>query len=95
MVRVGDPQAPPLQSPGARTGTRTRHLQPTNLGDTLSARTESEISVRSVSAVTGFVDRLAAFAEAPALLNGDEVLSYAELDARVDAAAERLGAERR
>jgi hypothetical protein len=61
----------------------------------LSARTESEVSVRSVSAATGFIDRLAAFADAPALLGGEEVLSYAEHDARVDAAAERLGAERR
>lgn len=43
----------------------------------------------------GFVERLAAFGDAPALLSSDEILSYAELDARVDAALDRLGHERR
>ena len=43
----------------------------------------------------GFVDQLAAFGDAPALLSDTEVLSYAELDARVDAALNRLGHERR
>jgi len=38
---------------------------------------------------------LAVFGDAPALLSEDEVLSYADLDARVDAAVQRLGHERR
>jgi acyl-CoA synthetase (AMP-forming)/AMP-acid ligase II len=43
----------------------------------------------------GFVDALADFGDAPALLAGEEILSYADLDARVDAALDRLGPERR
>jgi acyl-CoA synthetase (AMP-forming)/AMP-acid ligase II len=51
--------------------------------------------VRSLTAEAGFVDRLAAFGEAPALLTGEEVVSYADLDARIDATLGRLGTERR
>jgi acyl-CoA synthetase (AMP-forming)/AMP-acid ligase II len=47
----------------------------------------------SISGV-GFVDRLAAFGAAPALLCDDEVLCYADLDARIEAALGRLGRER-
>ena len=49
----------------------------------------------TLTSEAGFVDRLAGFGSAPALLSGDEVISYADLDARVDATADRLGAERR
>nr|WP_294694347.1 AMP-binding protein [uncultured Friedmanniella sp.] len=43
----------------------------------------------------GFVDRLARFGSAPALLAGNEVISYADLDSRVDATLDRLGSDRR
>src|SRR4051812_485910 len=43
----------------------------------------------------GFVDRLADFGPATALVSADEVVSYAELDARVEATLDRLGARRR
>ncbi|HEX8768788.1 MAG TPA: non-ribosomal peptide synthetase, partial [Jatrophihabitans sp.] len=42
-----------------------------------------------------FVDRLAAFGQAPALLSGDAIVSYADLDDRVTATLERLGHQRR
>ena len=42
-----------------------------------------------------FVDRLASFGQAPALLSGAETVTYAELDVRVDEALDRLGTQRR
>ena len=42
-----------------------------------------------------FVDRLADFGNTPALFSGEEVVSYADLDARVTAASDRLGRSRR
>ncbi|MEO6503454.1 MAG: AMP-binding protein [Jatrophihabitantaceae bacterium] len=43
----------------------------------------------------GFVDQLASFGQAPALLSGARVLSYADLDVLVDATLDRLGDQRR
>lgn len=43
----------------------------------------------------GFIDELAAFADNPALLTNDDVVSYARLRERVDKAAARLGGTRR
>ena len=42
-----------------------------------------------------FVDRLASFGQAPALLSGEETVTYAELDVRIDEALDRLGNQRR
>jgi acyl-CoA synthetase (AMP-forming)/AMP-acid ligase II/peptidoglycan/LPS O-acetylase OafA/YrhL len=51
--------------------------------------------VRASILSDSFVDRLADFEQAPALLSGDEVVSYADLDVRVEETLERLGADRR
>lgn len=53
------------------------------------------MTVRALVRSEGFVDRLAGFGRAPALLSGGQTLSYADLDVRVDAVLDRLGDQRR
>jgi acyl-CoA synthetase (AMP-forming)/AMP-acid ligase II len=43
----------------------------------------------------GFVDRLASYADRPALLSSSEVVTYRDLDSRVSETLERLGHQRR
>ncbi len=51
--------------------------------------------MRALVRSDSFVDRLAGFGQAPALLSGGQAVSYADLDDRVDAALDRLGGDRR
>ncbi|HEY0165702.1 MAG TPA: AMP-binding protein [Jatrophihabitans sp.] len=51
--------------------------------------------MRALARSDSFVDRLADFGQAPALLSDGQTLTYAELDARVEATLDRLGGQRR
>ena len=72
-----------------------RHGDPQALGE-LRAGDGQGMSVRSGEATrVGLVDDLAVHHDRPALFDGDDVLTYAELDERVRHVADRLGTTRR
>ncbi|HEX8079665.1 MAG TPA: AMP-binding protein [Jatrophihabitans sp.] len=51
--------------------------------------------MRALVRSDSFIDRLAGFGQAPALLSGEEIVSYADLDLLVDETLDRLGDQRR